>query len=116
VSALLHHVPDLNPFFRNEYICLVVAYIVDLTLILCDVFGSHGNVSPSGVQSVMNDFASSSPRTSIHAEICRFVKTVHQFEYQDNDPVLTKIIDLIRQNCDSSSVHGASGRPAFLTP
>ncbi|KAF8489079.1 hypothetical protein F5888DRAFT_1211977 [Russula emetica] len=88
---------------RNEYICLVVAYIVDLTLILCDVFDGRGNVSPSGVQSIMNDFASSSPKTSIHAEICRFIKTVHQFEYQDNDVVLTKIIDLIRQHCDSSS-------------
>ena len=90
---------------RNEYICLVVAYIVDLTLILCDVFGCHGNVSPSGVQSIMNDFASSSPKTSIHAEICRFLNTVHQFEYQDNDVVLAKIIDLIRRSCDSSSTH-----------
>jgi hypothetical protein len=106
VSALfLHHVLDLNPFFRNEYICLVVAYIVDLTLILCDLFDRHGNVSPSGVQSIMSDFASSNPKTTIHAEICRFLKTAHPFEYQDNDVVLAKIIDLIRQNCDSPSAH-----------
>jgi len=62
-------------------------------------------VSPNGVQSIMNDFASSSPKTSIHAEICRFLKTVHQFEYQDNDVVLAKITDLIRRNCDSSAAH-----------
>ena len=101
----MHHVLDLNPFFRDEYICLVVAYIVDLTLILCDVFDRHGNVSPSGVQSIIGDFASSSPKTTIHAEICRFLKMAHQFLYQDNDVVLEKIIDLIRQNCDSSSAH-----------
>jgi hypothetical protein len=96
VSALfLHHVLDLNPFFRNEYICLVVAYIVDLTLILCDVFDRHGNVSLNGVQSIMSDFAGSDLKTTIHAEICRFLKTAHRFEYQDNDVVLTKIIDLI---------------------
>jgi len=90
---------------RNEYICLVVAYIVDLTLILYDVFSCHGNVSPTGVQSIMKDFASSSPRTSIHAEICSFLNTVHEFEFQDKDVVLAKIIDLIRRNCDSSSSH-----------
>jgi hypothetical protein len=104
VSALfLYHTLDLNLFFRNEYISLVAAYIVDLTLILCGVFGCHGNVSPGDVQSIMNDFASNSFKTSSYAEICSFLKTVNRFEYQDNDFVLTKIIDLIRQNCDSSS-------------
>jgi hypothetical protein len=81
----------------------VAAYIVNLTLILCGVFGRHGNVSPSGVQSIMNDLAGSSPRTNIHAEICSFLNRVNRFEYKDNDVVLTKIIDLIRQNCESSS-------------
>jgi hypothetical protein len=58
-------------------------------------------VAVQGAPPVMNDFAISSPKTSIRTEICRFLKTVHQFEYQDNDVILTKIIDLIRQNCDS---------------
>ena len=98
-ALFLLHALDLNPFFRNVYICLVAAYIVDLILILCDVFGRHGNVSSSSVQSIMNDFASSSPKMSIHTEICNFLNTVHRFEYHDNDVVLTKIIDLIRQNC-----------------
>jgi hypothetical protein len=90
-----------QPFRDEHHISLMVAYIVDLTLILCDVFGRHGNVSPSGVQSIINDFASSRP--SIHAEILPFLKTLRQYGYQDRDVVLAKIIDLIRQNCDSSS-------------
>ena len=96
----LCHVLDPNTFFRNEKICLVVAYIVDLTLILCDVFGCHGNLSPSGIQSVVNNFATS--KGSIHAEICRFFQAVDRFEHQDYDVVLDKIIDLIRRNCDST--------------
>ncbi|KAI0270895.1 hypothetical protein BGY98DRAFT_230897 [Russula aff. rugulosa BPL654] len=91
---------------RNVYICLVVAYIVDLTIILCDFFDRHGNVSLSGAQSIMGDFASSSLKTTIHAEICHFLKTAPLFElgfeYQDSDIVLAKIIDLIRRNCSSS--------------
>ena len=86
-------------FFRNEYICLVAAYIVNLTLILCGVFGRHGNVSPDGVESIMDDLAGSSPRTNIHAEIYNFLNTVPQIGRRDNDMLSTKIIDLIRQNC-----------------
>ncbi|KAF8489076.1 hypothetical protein F5888DRAFT_1210533 [Russula emetica] len=84
----------------NENICLVMGYIVDLTVILCGVFGSHGNVSPSGAQSVINNFANSSLKTSIHNDISSFIRTVPQFQYYDNDVVLAKIIDLISRNCD----------------
>ena len=100
----VHHALNLNPFFRDEYICLVAAYIVDLILILCDIFGYHGSLSSSIVQSVMKNFqfASSSPKATIHTEICNFFKTVERFENQDYDFVLTKIIDLITQNCNSS--------------
>ena len=101
-TLFLHHALDLNPFFRDEYICLVVAYIVDLTFILCNVFGYYGNLSPKDVQSAMNNFASpSSPRTIIHTEISNFFKTVDRFEYQKYDVVSTKIGDLIRQYCGS---------------
>jgi len=82
-----------------------MGYIVDLTVILCDAFGSHGYVSPSGVQSVINNFGSSSLKTSIHNEICRFFQPVHLLEYRDNDVVMAKIIDLIKQNCAPSSAH-----------
>jgi hypothetical protein len=77
-----------------------MGYIVYLTVILCGVFGSHGDVLPSGAQSVINDFASSSLKTSIHDDISSFIRTVPQFEYYDNDVVMAKIIDLISRNCD----------------
>jgi hypothetical protein len=80
----------------------VVGYIVDLTLILCGVFGS-GNVSSSKVQSVKDEFAGSGPKTNIHAEIRRFIETVPKFKYYDNDIVVEKIIDLIAQNCELPS-------------
>jgi hypothetical protein len=101
VSALfLHHIFGFNPLFSNENICLVVGYIVDLTLILCRVFRSSSNVSPNEVQSAMNDFADTRLKASIHSEISRFIRTVPRFNYHDNDVVMEKIIDLIRQNCD----------------
>jgi hypothetical protein len=101
VSALfLHHAVIFSSLFRNENICLVVGYIVDLTLILCGVFESPGNVSPSRVRSVMNNFASSSLKKSVHAEISRFIRTVPSFNYHDVDVVMEKVIDLIKQNCD----------------
>ena len=77
-----------------------MGYIVDLTVILCGVFGSHSNASPSGAQSVINNFASSSLKTSIHNDISGFIRTVKEFEYDDNDLVMAKIIDLISRNCD----------------
>ena len=77
-----------------------MGYIVDLTVILCGVFGPHGNVSPSGVQSVINNFANSSLKTSIHSDISSFIRTVPQFQYYDNDVVMAKVIDLISRNCD----------------
>jgi hypothetical protein len=95
----LHHVVGFNPSFSNENICLVVGYIVDLTLILCRVFRSSGNVSLNEVQSAMNDFADTRLKASIHTEIGRFIRTVPRFNYHDNDVVMEKIIDLIRQNC-----------------
>jgi hypothetical protein len=102
-SCITYSISTIIP--RIENICLVAAYIIDLTLILSDVFGCHGNVSPRDVQSIMNDFASSTPKTSIHTEIHGFIKSVHQFTFQDNDVVLAKIIDLIRRYCDSPSAH-----------
>ena len=78
----------------------MVGYIVDLTLILCGVFGSHVSLSPSQVQSVINNFAVATHKASIHSEILSFVNGVPQFEYGDNDVVTAKIRDLISRNCD----------------
>ena len=100
MSALfLNYILGVNLLFSNENICLVVGYIVDLTLILCGVFGSPGNVSSSNVQSVKNKFAGSSLKMHIHAEIRRFIETVPNFNHDEND-ILVKITDLIKQNCD----------------
>jgi hypothetical protein len=78
----------------------VVGYIVDLTLILCSIFSSPGNVSLGGVQSAINNFAGSSLRTSIHNDISSFIRTVPQFQYHDNDIIIAKIKDLTLRNCD----------------
>ena len=78
-----------------------MSYIVDLTLILCGVFGSHGNVLPSKAQSVINSFAGSSFKTSIHNDICSFIRTVPKLNYHDSNVVIAKIIDLILRNCDT---------------
>ncbi|KAI0276094.1 hypothetical protein BGY98DRAFT_736470 [Russula aff. rugulosa BPL654] len=87
----------------NENICLVMGYIVDLTIILCGVFG---NVSPSVAQSVIDNFANSTHKTSIHSDISSFIRTVPQFQYYDNDVVMAKIIDLISRNCDPPPGNG----------
>ena len=76
-----------------------MGYIVDLILILYGGFGSHGNVSTSGIESGINSFASGA-KTSIHNDISSFIQSVLQFQYHDRDMVLSKIIDLILQNCD----------------
>jgi hypothetical protein len=103
VSALsLHCIVGFNTLFSNEHICLVVGYIVDLTLILCGVFVSPGNVSHSQVQSVMKNFAGSL-KASIHDEIGFFIRAVPGFGYRNNDVVMEKIIDLIKQHCDLPS-------------
>jgi hypothetical protein len=102
VSALfLQHIVGFNALFSNENICLIVGYIVDLTLILCSVFRSSGNVSPNEVQSAMNNFADSSLKTSLHTKISRFIESMPKFKHQDNDVVVAKIIDLIRQNSNA---------------
>ncbi len=78
----------------------MMGYIVDLTLVLCGVFGPHGNVSPSRAQSVIDNFDSSNLKTSIHSDISSFIRTVPQFQYHDNDVVMAKMTDLISRNCD----------------
>ena len=74
-----------------------MGYIVDLTLILCDVFESHGNVSLSRAKSVVYSFAGSGLKTRIHNDISSLIRAVPRFEYNDNDIVMTKIIDLSRE-------------------
>jgi hypothetical protein len=93
------YVVGFNPFFSTEKICLLVGYIIDLTLILCRVFSSH-NVSPGQVQSAIKTFAGSGLKTSIHNDIRSFITTVPQLQYHDNDVIIAKIRDLTLKNCD----------------
>jgi hypothetical protein len=88
-----------NPFFSTEKICLVVGYIIDLTLILCGAFSSR-NVSPGEVQLVINNYTGSGLKTSIHSDISGFVTTVPQFQYHGNDVIIAKIRDFTLRNCD----------------
>jgi hypothetical protein len=77
-----------------------MGYIVDLSVILCGIFASGGDVSPFGVQSVIKEFVDSSRKANVHTEIRSFVTaTQPSFTYQDRDLVLEKIIDLIRCFC-----------------
>lgn len=78
-----------------------MGYIVDLILILCGVFRSHSNVSPGGAQSVVNSFANSSLKTSIHKAISTFIRTVTRLQFDGKDVVVEKIVDLISRNCDT---------------
>lgn len=90
--------PWLTNHYENskEDICLVVGYIVDLTLILCNVFRSSGNVSLGEVQLTIKNFARSS--ANIHSDIRSFITMVPQLQYHDNDVVMAKIRDLISGN------------------
>ncbi|KAI0285618.1 hypothetical protein BC826DRAFT_1179012 [Russula brevipes] len=62
-----------DPYQNNqENICCVMGYIVDLSVILCGIFASVGDVSPFGVQSVIKEFVDSGRKANIHTEIRGF--------------------------------------------
>jgi hypothetical protein len=79
-----------------------MGYIVDLTVILDDIFRiAPGNVSADDVQMAMDRHLSSGRGDSIHGDISDFV--VETFESRstvpERDLTLEKIIDLIRKYC-----------------
>ena len=97
---VLYHLltlPDLR--FSHENIRCIMAYIVDLTVILNGLFMSSHSVSATEVQSAMKDYAQTGARGQIHAEIRSFVREMPFSTYQERDTIMEKIIDLIRQNC-----------------
>jgi hypothetical protein len=75
-----------------------MAYVVDLTVILHELFRSSHSVSATGVQSAIKDYAKTGPRRQIHTEIRSFVTEI-PFTYHEKDTIMEKIIDLINQNC-----------------
>ena len=93
--------PDLK--FSHENIRCIMAYIVDLTVILNGLFMSSHSVSATEAQSAMKDYAQTGTRGQIHAEIRSFVKEMPFSTYHERDIIMEKIIDLITQNCRPTS-------------
>ena len=87
----------------------MMGYIVDLTVILDDIFRTApGNVSSNDVQLAMERHINSGRRDRIHRDIQSFVTETFaiRFTVPQWDLVLEKIIDLIRQYCVPPSMGG----------
>jgi hypothetical protein len=79
-----------------------MGYIVDLTVILHELFLSGHDVSGRQVQSVMDRHDKSGPKSQIHNDIRRFLSGTASFTSRGSDMIPKKIIDLIAQNCRSA--------------
>ncbi|KAH9998782.1 hypothetical protein BJV77DRAFT_980510 [Russula vinacea] len=78
---------------RQENVRCVMGYIVNLIVILDEMFGTAAS-------NVTEDVALMVMESIIHEDIRRFVtETFSNRFYSDNDLVLEKIIDLIRHYC-----------------
>ena len=80
----------------------MTGYIVDLTVILDDIFRiAAGNVSVNDVQKAMDRHVNSGRRDRIHEDIRNCVAEAFESRYMvtERDLVLEKIIDLIRRFC-----------------
>ncbi|KAH9968483.1 hypothetical protein BGW80DRAFT_654975 [Lactifluus volemus] len=86
----------------TENICCIMGYIVDLTVILHELFLSGHDVSGRQVQSVMDRHDKSGPKSQIHNDIRRFLSGTASFTSRGSDMIPKKIIDLIAQNCRSA--------------
>jgi hypothetical protein len=79
-----------------------MGYIVDITVILDDIFRrGGGGVSANDAQAAMDRHVSSGRKDRIHRDIHSFVTETFaiRFNVPQRDLVLEKIIDLIRQYC-----------------
>ncbi|KAN0107065.1 hypothetical protein V8E52_010510 [Russula decolorans] len=86
----------------QENVRCVMGYIVNLTVILDDIFRTTGgNVTENAALKVMGTHVRSGRRDSIHRDIRSFVTETFsiRFAVPQKDLVLEKIIDLIRQYC-----------------
>ena len=103
-------IPDFVSIYLDvsqENVRCVMGYIVDLTVILDDIFRiAAGNVSASDVQSATDRHIRSGRRDRIHRDIGSFVTETFaiRFTVPQRDLVLEKIIDLIRQYCVPPSI------------
>jgi hypothetical protein len=79
-----------------------MGYIVNLTVILDDIFRTTGgSVTGNAALKVMGTHVRSGRRDSIHRDIRSFVTEMLsiRFPLPEKDLILEKIIDLIRQYC-----------------
>jgi len=84
----------------QENVQCVMGYIVNLTVILDDIFRTTGgNVTENAVLKVMGTHVRSGRRDSIHRDICSFVTKTFSIRPPERDLVLEKIISLIRKYC-----------------
>jgi hypothetical protein len=105
-------IPDLVSIYLDvsqENVRCVMGYIVDLTVILDDIFRiAAGNVSASDVQSATDRHIRSGRRDRIHRDIGSFVTETFAIRFTvpqaQGDLVLEKIIDLIRHYCVPPSI------------
>ena len=91
----------------QENVRCVMGYIVDLTVILDDIFRiAVGNLSASDVQSATDRHVRSGLRDRIHHDIISYTTKTFamRFTVQQRDLVLEKIIDLVRQYCVPPSI------------
>jgi hypothetical protein len=89
----------------------VVAYIVDLTVIMDGIFRTAaGDMSPKDAQQVLDRHVRSGRRDAIHRDIQSFVKEAFaiRFSVPKKDLILERIIDLIRQYCVPPSGNGGN--------
>jgi len=95
---------------NQENVRCMMGYIVDLTVILDDIFRiSAGNVSTGDVQTAMDRHIRFGCRNRIHRDIGNFVETFAIMSQPTRrDLIVEKIIDLIRQYCVSPSIGGYS--------
>jgi len=94
----------------QENVQCVMGYIVDLTVILDDIFRTaEGNVSLNDVRSAVDQHVRSGRRGRIHQDIRSFVTETYSIRFKDlqRDLALEKIIDLIRQYCAPPSARGS---------
>ena len=93
----------------QENVRCVMGYIVDLTIILDDVFRiDPGNVSSTDIRLAIDRHVNSGRKDRIHRDIQSFVTETFaiRFTVPQRDLVLEKIIDLIRQYCVPPSMGG----------
>jgi len=86
----------------QENVQCVMGYIIDLTVILNDIFrGVSGNVSGSDIQSAVEGHVSSGCRDRIHQEITNFVTETSAigFTVPQRDLILERITELIGRYC-----------------